>query len=58
MPNAPLRPPDPASEDPDGLSPRPVLNRNALEGMSTKLLLALRTEISLELDRRKQRGER
>ena len=58
MAKPPVVPPAPVPADPASLTPRPALNRNALEGMSTKLLLALRTEISLELDRRKQRGER
>lgn len=57
MPKPPTPPPTPPAE-PSALGPRPTLNRNALEGMSTKLLMALRTEISLELDRRKQRGDR
>ena len=36
---------------------RPLLvNRDVLEGISTKVLMQLRTEISLELDRRKQHG--
>lgn len=58
MPKAPAPLPKAIPAEPSALGPRPALNRNALEGMSTKLLTALRTEISLELDRRKQRGDR
>lgn len=41
-----------------GLEPRPhLVNREVIEGLTTKVLMALRTEISLELDRRKQLGK-
>ncbi|HJW31723.1 MAG TPA: hypothetical protein VJ505_00020 [Holophagaceae bacterium] len=40
------------------LEPRPhLVNREVVEGLTTKVLMALRTEISLELDRRKQLGK-
>ncbi len=49
---APARPAEPA------LEPRPhLVNREVIEGLPTKLLMALRTEISLELDRRRQQGK-
>ncbi|HJV22560.1 MAG TPA: hypothetical protein VJ570_07680 [Holophagaceae bacterium] len=48
-PKAPKQPTEP------DLAPRPrLVNRDVVEGLPTKLLMALRTEISLELDRRKQ----
>lgn len=51
-PKTPKAPPEP------DLAPRPhLVNREVIEGLSTKVLMALRTEISLELDRRKQQGK-
>jgi hypothetical protein len=48
-------PPKTPAETP--LEPRPhLVNREVIEGLTTKVLMSLRTEISLELDRRKQQG--
>jgi hypothetical protein len=55
MRKAPKVPPPPSEPE---LAPRPhLVNREVVEGLPTKLLMALRTEISLELDRRKQQGK-
>ncbi len=55
-PKAPKTPQKTAAETP--LEPRPhLVNREVIEGLTTKVLMALRTEISLELDRRKQQGK-
>lgn len=49
--------PPKAPSEPE-FTPRPhLVNREVIEGLPTKLLMALRTEISLELDRRKQQGK-